>query len=327
MMPSPATCTGITPWSGAGASVLRPPGWRGSATGRAVAALGGFPPLQHAQIVRLACTSPAEAGRAWVRWSVQALHTEIERRRIAELHPSTIQRILQGADLHPHRIRYWRHSFDPAFEPKAASVLWYYERVPWLAHQDELVVCLDEKTQIQALRRPVPDRPGRPGKALRREWEYKRAGTVNLLVAYTPLTGTLWGRMLPKNDHAHFIAAVEAHLAQLPRTLRRIHYIMDNGSSHIAAATRAWLEAQKGHVAFHFTPAHASWLNQAELALSAFSRRYLRDRVSINREELITHIHRALAEYNLMHARPFDWSFTRHAMHDWYARKTSEMVH
>jgi transposase len=292
-----------------------------------VAAPGGFPPLQRTQIVRLACTSPAEASRAWVRWSVQALHVEIERRHIAELHPSTVHRILQDAALHPHHIRYWRHSFDPAFEAKAASVLWYYERVFWLAQRDELVVCLDEKTQIQALRRPVPDLPMQPGRALRREWEYKRDGTMNLLVAYTPITGTLWGRMLLKNDHEHFIEAVEAHLAQLPRDLRRVHYIMDNGSSHIAADTRAWLETQKGRVVFHFTPAHASWLNQAELALSAFSRRYLRDRVSTNREELVVHIHRALAEYNLLHARPFDWSFTRHALHDWYARKTLEMVH
>lgn len=327
MMPLPAISIGIIRGSGAGASALPVTGWLASATVRAAAAPGGFPPLQQAQIVRLACTSPADAGRAWVRWSVQALHAEIARRHIATLHPSTVHRILQDADLHPHHIRYWRHSFDPAFEAKAASVLWYYERVPWLAQHDELVVCLDEKTQIQALRRPLPDLPMRPGQDRRREWEYKREGTVNLLVAYLPITGTLWSRVLPKNDHDHFIEAVEAQLAQIPRTIRRIHYILDNGSSHIAADTRQWVRTHKDRVVFHFTPAHASWLNQAELALSAFSRRYLRERVSTSRAELIAHIDCALADYNRLYARPFDWSFTRHAMHDWYARKTSETVH
>ncbi len=293
----------------------------------AVAARGGFPPLQRVEIVALACTPPAEAGRAWVRWSVQALHDEIERRHIATLHPATVHRILDAADLHPHHLRYWRHAVVPDFEEKAASVLWYYERVAWLAERDELVVCVDEKTQIQALRRSVPDLPMRPGHDRRREWEYQRDGTVNLLVTYTPRTGSVWGRVLPKNDHGHFIEGMEAYLATLPRTIRCLHCILDNGSSHIAKETQAWIKAQAGRVEFHFTPAHASWVNQAELALSAFSRRYLRDRVSQSWGELIAHIYRALDEYNRFHARPFNWSFTRHAMHEWYARRTSAMLH
>ena len=292
-----------------------------------VAARGGFPPLQQVEIVALACTPPEEAGRAWVRWSVQALHDEIERRQIATLHRSTVHRILDAADLHPHHLRYWRHAIAPDFEEKAASVLWYYERVAWLAEHDELVVCVDEKTQIQALRRRVPDVPMRPGQDQRREWEYQRDGTVNLLVTYTPITGAVWGRVLPKNDHDYFIEGMEAYLATLPRTIRCLHCILDNGSSHVAKATQVWVAAQAGRVEFHFTPAHASWVNQAELVLSAFSRRYLRDRVSQSWAELIAHIYRALDEYNRLHARPFHWSFTRHAMHEWYARRTSAMVH
>ena len=224
-----------------------------------VAARGGFPPLQQVEIVALACTPPEEAGRAWVRWSVQALHDEIERRQIATLHRSTVHRILDAADLHPHHLRYWRHAIAPDFEEKAASVLWYYERVAWLAERDELVVCVDEKTQIQALRRRVPDVPMRPGQDQRREWEYQRDGTVNLLVTYTPITGAVWGRVLPKNDHDYFIEGLEAYLATLPRTIRCLHCILDNGSSHVAKATQVWVAAQAGRVEFHFTPAHASW--------------------------------------------------------------------
>lgn len=206
-------------------------------------------------------------------------------------------------------------------------MLWYYERAAWLAAQGELVLCLDEKTQIQALARPYPDLPLRPGRDLRRAWEYVRHGTVNLLVILNPLTGRLWGQVLPTNDHEHFLAALEAHVARIPPQIRRIHYILDNGASHIARQTQQWVVAQQGRVCFHFTPAHASWLNQAELALSAFSRRYLRHRVSENRAELIMHIPRALHEYNQLYAHPFQWSFTRPAMHDWYARQTSATVH
>src|SRR6516162_384438 len=107
-------------------------------------------PLQQLEIVALACRPPEQAGQAWVRWSVQALHDEIERRHIATLHRSTVHRILDAADLHPHHLRYWRHALAPDFEEKAASVLWYYERVTWFAERDELVVWVDEKTKIQA---------------------------------------------------------------------------------------------------------------------------------------------------------------------------------
>jgi hypothetical protein len=325
--PLPPTSIGPGTGSSGGAAVSRENGWPASPIGPAAVARGGFPPLQRIELVALACTPPEEAGRAWVRWSVQALHDEIERRQIATLHPSTVHRILDAADLHPHHLRYWRQTIVPDFEEKAASVLWYYERVPWLAERDELVVCVDEKTQIQALRRPAPDLGMLSGHDRRREWEYRRDGTVNLLAIYTLMTGSLWGRILVKNDAAHFIACMDEYLTSAPRTIRRIHCILDNGSSHIAKDTQAWLAAQDGRVTFHFTPAHASWVNQAELALSAFSRRYLRDRVSEGRLELIAHIERALEEYNRLYAHPFTWSFTRHAMHQWYRQRTSAMVH
>jgi hypothetical protein len=324
---SPRICTEpATGWS-AGAAASPENAWPVSSIGLAAGVRGGFPPLQRVEIVALACTPPAEAGRAWVRWSVQALHDEIERRQIATLHPTTVHRILEAADLHPHHLRYWRHTIVPDFEEKAASVLWYYERVAWLAERDELVVCVDEKTQIQALRRPGPDLGMLSGHDRRREWEYQRDSTVNLLVTYTLMTGRLWGRILVKNDAAHFIDRMDEYLTTVPRTIRRIHCILDNGSSHIAKDTQAWLVAQDGRVMFHFTPAHASWVNQAELALSAFSRRYLRDRVSEGRPELIAHIERALEEYDRFYAHPFTWSFTRHAMHQWYHQRTSATVH
>jgi hypothetical protein len=235
--PSPRISTGhaIGCSAGAGASIEN--AWPASRIALAAVVRGDFPPLQRVEIVALACTPPEDAGRAWVRWSVQALHDEIERRRIATLHPTTVHRILDAAELHPHHLRYWRQTIVPDFDATAASVLWYYERVASLAERDELVVCVDEKTQIQALRRPSPDLGMLSGHDRRREWEYKRDGTVNLLAIHTLMTGRLWGRELEKNDAAHFIATLDEYVTDLPRTIRRIHCILDNGPSHIAKDT------------------------------------------------------------------------------------------
>lgn len=98
----------------------------------------------------------------------------------------------------------WRHARAEDFEAKGAPVL------------SELVVCLDEQPNLQALGRTIPDLPPAPGYALRRDWEYVRHGTVNLLVIYNLLTGQLWGRLLARNDAAHFIPALEAYLTELP---------------------------------------------------------------------------------------------------------------
>ncbi|MDR7523534.1 MAG: IS630 family transposase [Armatimonadota bacterium] len=287
-MPLRGTWGGTTPGCANGGAALHGTGWPGCRIARGAAVHGAFPPLQHAQIVALACTPPAEVGRAWVRWTVRALHDEIERRQIATLHPSTVHHILADADLHPHQVRSWRPALAEDFESKAASVLWDDERAGALADHGALVVCLDEKPNIQALGRPIPDLPPAPGYALRRDWEDVRHGTANLLVIYNLLTGRLWGRVLARTDAAHFLPALEAYLAELPWEIRCVHCILDNGASHIAKVTRAWIAAQEGLVRFHFTPTHASWLNQAELALGAFSRRYLRDRVSESRQALIT---------------------------------------
>lgn len=324
--PLPLTSIEAATGCSAGGGASRENGWLAWSTAPGAVARRGFPPLQRVEITALACTPPEDADRADVRWTVQGLHDEIERRQIATLHPTTVHRILDAADLHPHHLRYWRQTLVPDFEEKASSVLWYYERVAWLAERDERVVCVDEKTQIQALRRP-PDWRMQAGQDRRREWEYRRDGTVNLLLTYSLLTGGVWGRIVPKNDHQHFIASMDEYVDTVPRTIRRIHVVLDNGPSHVAKETRAWASSQGGRVVLHFTPAHASWVNQAELALSAFSRRYLRTRMSESRAELIAHIERALDEYNHFYAHPFAWSFTRHAMHHWYCHRTSAMVH
>lgn len=258
-----------------------------------------------------------------MRWSVRDIARQaVEEGIVESIHYSSVCLILNEFDLKPHHIRYWLNSQDPDFEKKAASILWFYERAQSLARDGILVVCLDEKTGIQALGRRHPDHPLLPGLPLRREFEYVRNGYVHLQLSLAVATGEVWGRNLPRNDHQHCIDTLE-RLDHRYRDAKRIELILDNGSSHTAQETKAWFEEHRNRIRPHFTPTHASWLNQAELGLGAISRRYIKNAVVDSRQEMIARIRDGIREYNKLYAHPFDWSFTRHAMHEWYREKIS----
>ncbi len=243
------------------------------------------------------------------------------------IHYSTVHLILEDADLKPHRTLYWKRSHDPEFEKKAIHCLWYYEMAESLRRRKELVFCVDEKTQIQMLGRKGPDIPMLPGCPLRREHEYVRLGTGILLMVNDVVTGKLYGNSLDRNRSPQFTDALDRHLRTC-RGAKKIHYIMDNGPTHDSHHTREWLESKKGRVRFHFTPTGASWLDQAEVALSSFSRKYLRNRLWESPDEFPGHIDASLAHYNHNYMHRFDWSFTRNRFHEWRNRsRTSSTGH
>jgi hypothetical protein len=126
---------------------------------------------------------------------------------------------------------------------------------------------------------------------------------------------TMRGACLEANDHHHFLGALP-QLLRPYRQARRVHLILDHDASHIALPTQAYLAAQPTLRAV-YTPAHASWLNQAELLLRAFGGRYL-DRLDVpSRQAPVGHLGLSWPEYNRRYAHPFTWSWSRHAMHAW----------
>lgn len=282
-----------------------------------------FPPIERVQIERIACTDPAAYGLHLTRWDCRSLQQVVIEQAIVEaIHYTTVGRILASASLQPHRSRYWKTAtIDEEFTRRAAKILRCYERVLWLHQRGELVICVDEKPNIQALWRCAPKQPMRAGQIARREFEYKRHGTVVLLVAFNVFDGMMWACCLDANDHEHFLWALRQISRRWARA-RRIHLIMDNGSSHIDHNTRAYLAT---HERFRplYTPAHASWLNQAELLLRAFSDKYLKHFESASRQHLIEHINASWPEYNKWFAHPFTWSWTQHQMRDWAKGKNS----
>ncbi len=295
-----------------------------------------FPPLQRARIERVACTDPAAYGRHLTRWDCRSLATVVVEQAVVDaIHYTTVARVLRAASLQPHRSRAWKTAtVDEHFTRLAAQVLWCYERVEWLEQRGELVLCLDEKPNLQALERCRPAQPMGPGHLARHEFEYVRHGTVTFLVLLNVYDGTMWGTCLDANDSAHFVPAVERALAQrCYRRAERIHLILDNGSSHIAHETRARLAALP-RLRVLYTPPRASWLDQAELLLRAFADRYLAPLDVPSRLALIAHLDACWPEYNRRYAHPFTWSWSRRDLHAWAAdqdlvicSKTSATVH
>jgi hypothetical protein len=287
-------------------------------------ARGSFPPLQRVGVVRLACCEPAGVGLHMTHWSTRSLARAAQLRGIAPtISHSEVALILRDADLQPHRSRYWKTPTpDDSFRRKAAQVLWCYERARILAERGEVVLCLDEKPNIQVLERRCFTRPVRPGLIEKREFEYVRHGTVNFLVKLEVHTGQMRGWCLERNDAACLCAVLPQVLEEY-RGLRRIHLIWDNGSSHIAQETRDFLRHNYPRVRVLFTPAHASWLNQAELLLRAFEAHYLQRGDWASRSEFIAHLEASWPEYNRLYAHPFTWSWTRPKMHEWVDRHRS----
>lgn len=257
-------------------------------------------------------------------WSTRSLaRAAVAQGLVPRIAHSTVALILRDADLQPHRSRYWKTAkLDELFRKRAARILWCYERAQDLASAGELVVCLDEMPNLQALERRCPTRLMRPGQIERREFEYIRHGTVNFLAALVVHTGKMHGWCLDRNDAATLISVLR-QLFRLHRSARRIHLIWDGGSSHTASETAALLRSYRPLVRVLQTPAHASWLNQAELLLRAFKERYLTRGDWCSRRALIDHLNASWPEYNRLFAHPFTWSWTRQKMHRWLDRHFS----
>lgn len=280
--------------------------WRGRFAEHGMAGLDDLPrpgrPVVYGPDVhlRIVATATSELPEADSQWSHRLLAQELADDGISA---SQIGRILADLDLKPHRVRGWlTRRTSPDFFTRAAAVCDLYLNPP----PDSIVVCIDEKTAIGARSRKHPTQPARPGRLARREFEYIRHGTVSIIAALHVHTGQVITEQITRNDSATFIAfltmldkAIDPHLT--------IHLVLDNGSSHTSKATKKWLRA---HPRFQprYTPAHASWLDQAELFFSILTRRLLRRGEFTSREDLANKIAAFVDVYNRT-AKPFRWTY------------------
>ena len=280
--------------------------------------------LERVALEQLACCDPAGLGLRMTHWSARSLaQIAIERGIRPQLAHSTVSLILRDADLQPHRYRYWKTpTLNAEFQKRASRVLWCYERVDRLRAHDEIVIALDEKPNIQALERAAPKQLMRPRQIERQEFEYVRHETVNFLVVLNVPNGEMQGCCLDKNDSEH-LCRVLPELLKPFRKLRRVHLIWDGGPSHISETTQTFLRSYGPWLRVLFTPAHASWLNQAELLLKSFEVHYLKRGSWISRQALVDHLHDSMPEYNRLFAHPINWSWTRRDLREWIDWKTT----
>ncbi|MGH9600812.1 MAG: transposase [Terriglobales bacterium] len=277
-----------------------------------------FSKRQRKRIEQLAGRTPQSVGWELSHWSTRSLAlAAVKRGIVAAIHPTTLSTVLRQAEVQPHRFRYWKTTvWDDEAIARALKILWVYERIEWLWQRGEVVLALDEKPSLQVLERSAPTQRPRPGQIERQEFEYVRHGTVNLLVGLNVYTGRMWAECLERNDGAHFQPALRRCLHPYSWA-RRIHLIVDEGPSHTSASTRECYASYGPRLRVLLTPVDASWLNQAELLLDAFSARYLSRGNWSSRSVMIHHILCSRGEYNQHFAHPFDWQWSRRAFRFW----------
>ena len=285
---------------------------------RARVAHAFFSSRQRERLKRLARREPRKVGWELTHWSTRSLAlAAVEQDLVPAIHSATICRLLRAADLQPHLWRSWKTTvWDDEAVARATKILWYYERIKWLWHRGEVVLALDEKPNLQVLEPIAPKQPMRPGQIERQEFEYHRHGTVNLLAGLTLHTGRMWAECLDRNDGAHFRPALRRFLHPYDWA-KRVHLIMDGGSSHTSGETQNCLAELAPRVQVLLTPADASWLNQAESLLEAFSARYLQRGGWATRRAMIDHILKSRVEYNAYFAHPFAWHWSVQQFQFW----------
>lgn len=255
-------------------------------------------------VLRLACdVPPDEFGRRRFRdvWTLDSLRKAAVAETGVHICRSEIGAILRCGGLSPHRVVGWLHSTDPTFKDRSKRVAQLYVAPPPNTH----VLCVDEKTGIQALRRIHPNHVDRRGR-IRREFEYGRCGTTTMIAALDVATGEVHAACR-RRTRANFLDFLDAVVTRYPTG--KIVIVLDNLNIHTGPKVATWLRKHGGRVRVVYTPKHASWLNQIELWFSILQRRILRFGSFESVVDLERRLYAFVAYYNRFEAKPFRWRF------------------
>ena len=259
-------------------------------------------PAQRLQLLSLACEPAQVQGRSTPTLD-ELVERAVQRGVVTQISRSHLQRILQAGDLRPHRVRQWLHSPDPQFRQKVNEICALYRQAP----KGSVVLSVDEKTGIQAIERKHADHAPGPGRARRREFEYIRHGTQSLIAALDVHSGRVIGRCTDRRTQADLVAFMEQLALAYPK--ERVHIVWDNLNTHRAQSV--WEDFNARHnnrFVFHFTPLHASWVNQIELLFGIYARNVLRHASHSSIAQLRESTEAFMAQRNQA-PKPFKWTF------------------
>jgi transposase len=212
-----------------------------------------------------------------------------------------VQRIWDTHGLQPHRVKTFKLSKDKLFEEKLTDVVGVYLNPPDKA----VVLCVDEKTQVQALDRTQPGLPMKEGRCGTMTHDYKRNGTTCLFVAMNVLEGKVLGSCYPRHRHIEFLKFLRMINREVPEEMD-IHMIPDNYGTHGHPNAKAWL-GKHPRFKLHFTPTGSSWLNLVERWFGEITRKRIRRGVFKSVPELVAAIEEYIRHHN-EDPKPFVWS-------------------
>ncbi len=273
-------------------------GWRERYQARGIAGLDdqqrpGRPrKIDHAAIVT-ATLKPPPKKLGVTHWSSRLLAQRMGVSHVA------VTKIWRSHGLKPHRTQTFKFSTDPELEAKVRDIVGLYLNPP----EHAVVLCVDEKSQVQALDRTAPILPLRPGLAERQTHDYVRHGTTTLFAALEVATGRVVDACLPRHRHQEFLRFLTQVAKAYPRV--PLHLVCDNYATHNHPKVRAWL-ARNPRVQLHFTPTSGSWLNLVEVFFSIITRQAIRRGSFRSVPDLIGAIRRFIDGWN-DRCQPFTW--------------------
>jgi len=242
-------------------------------------------------------TSPEDA----THWSVRTMA------KVADVSPASVQRIWAANGMKPHLIRTFKLSKDPKFEEKLVDVVGLYMSPP----EKALVLCVDEKSQIQALDRTQPGLPMKKGRCGTMTHDYKRHGTTTLFAALNVLDGSVIGSCKKRHRHEEFLAFLKELDKKTPKDLD-LHLVLDNYATHKHPNVKAWL-GEHGRFHLHFVPTSCSWLNLVERFFAQITSKAIRRGAFDSVAELVDTIQDYLRCHN-REPKPFKWTASAEAI-------------
>ncbi|HEV7669096.1 MAG TPA: IS630 family transposase [Thermoanaerobaculia bacterium] len=256
---------------------------------------GRLPTITEEVIQEVVRKTTQETPSGATHWSTRSMA------KATGLSAATIRRIWRRHGLKPHRVRTFKLSNDPRFVEKLEEVIGLYLNPP----EHALVLCVDEKSQIQALDRTQPGLPIKKGRCGTMTHDYKRNGTTTLFAALNTLDGKVIGSCMPRHRHQEWLKFLKQIVRETPAK-KQIHLIADNYSTHKHATVLRWLDRHP-RIHLHFTPTSASWLNMVERFFRDLTEKQISRGVFHSVSELETTILSAIEQHNI-EPKPFIWT-------------------
>jgi transposase len=271
----------------------------------------GRPPICAPEVafhlVKLACERPDQMGRALSQWDGPELARKLRADGIVQsISAATVARIFRS-----HKLKSWRHHLwlsadvprDEHFAQQISDLVDLYTRP--LA-DEEMVVCADEKTNLQPRPRLAATLPTRPGQPTRLEHGYQRASALHLFAAFDTRTGKVYARTELHKRQKEFIALLTQLDREIPPSIRRVFLVLDTSNVHKGKQAQAWLQTHPRFVCW-FLPVHCSWMNHIEQWFGLVQRKRLRISDFTDLDHLAERLMAIVAEWNLI-GHPFNWS-------------------